>query len=287
MADVAFLGLGAMGSRMAANLITNGHTVTVWNRSYSAVERLAALGARRAETPCEAARSSEFVITMVRDDPASKEVWLDPTTGALKGLSPSAVAIESSTVSTTWSRELGRVMSVHGRAFLEAPVSGSTPQAEAATLIYLVGGDEAFLARAAPVLGAMGSAIHHTGPIGSGALLKLAVNSLMGLQVAGWAELIGMLDRAGIDVVRAVNIIGATAVASPGAKANAALMVEKRHAPLFTAELIEKDLTYAVRAAHGADHLPVAEATRRVFARAVGQGFGADNLTGIVRLYRA
>lgn len=285
MASLAVMGLGAMGSRMAVNLMKKGHVLTVWNRSPQAAVPLVAAGARLAATPREAAGSAEFVISMLRDDVASKEVWLDERTGAFDGLAPGAVAIESSTITPRWSRELGRHAASRGVAFLEAPVSGSRPQADAATLIYLVGGDDATLARTRPILAAMGSAIHHVGPVGAGAVFKLAVNSLMGIQVAGWAELIGMLGRSGFDVARAVEIIGSTAVASPGAKANAALMATRQYAPLFTAELIEKDLGYAVEAADGSEHVPLVEVTRRVFREAIDRGLGPDNLTGIVRLY--
>jgi len=95
---VAFLGLGAMGSRLASNLVATGHDVVVWNRSDAARERLVSLGARLAATPREAATGADIVISMVTDDEASRVVWLEQATGAASGLARNAIAIESSTV---------------------------------------------------------------------------------------------------------------------------------------------------------------------------------------------
>ena len=141
MSKVAFLGLGAMGSRMAANLLKAGHAVTVWNRSPAAAEALVASGARKASSPMAAAESADFVFAMVCDDDASQNVWLDSTNGALAGMHPGAVAIESSTLTPEWIRELSEHFRAKGISLLDAPVSGSRPQAEAAQLVYLIGGD--------------------------------------------------------------------------------------------------------------------------------------------------
>jgi 3-hydroxyisobutyrate dehydrogenase len=108
MVDVAVLGLGAMGSRMASNLLKAGHRVVVWNRTPGAAKALVEVGARQAQSPKEAAAGAAFVIAMLRDDEASRQVWLDPESGALAGMERGSVAIESSTLSPRWIRELGR-----------------------------------------------------------------------------------------------------------------------------------------------------------------------------------
>jgi len=161
MSKISVLGLGAMGARMAAHLIKAGHDVTVWNRTADAAKPLVAAGATQAQTPKEAAAGAAFVVAMVRDDDASRRVWLDPDNGALAGMSAGAVAIESSTLTPGWIRELGHAIAERGVALLEAPVSGSRVQADAGQLVYFVGGDDTTLARAEPVLKAMGSAVHH------------------------------------------------------------------------------------------------------------------------------
>ncbi len=164
---------------LASNLLKAGHTVTVWNRTPAATEALVASGARKASSPKDAAEGAEFVFAIVRDDDASRSVWLDPDHGALAGMSPGAVAIESSTLTPEWVRELGEQLSAKGVALLDAPVSGSRPQAEAGELVYLVGGDGKALSAAEPLLKVLGSSIQHVGPIGTGAIAKLATNTLL------------------------------------------------------------------------------------------------------------
>ncbi len=287
MSKVSVLGLGAMGSRMAKALIRAGHQVTVWNRSPEPREALRAESVRFASSPREAACEAEFVIAMVRDDEASRAVWLDAENGALAAMRHGAIAIESSTLLPAFVRELARSASERpGVSFLDAPVAGSRPQADAGQLIYLVGGDAKDVARAKDLLGAMGAAVHHAGPVGAGMAVKLATNALFAVQVAALAELLAALARAGIDVDRAVDIVGAMPVCSPAAKSAAVSMREKSFAPMFPAELAEKDLGYFLGLAESADStVPLAAAARAVLATAVARGFGADHLTGVIRLY--
>lgn len=287
MAEIAVLGQGAMGSRMARRLLAAGHAVTVWNRTAATCAPLKAAGARVADTPRAAVAGAAFVIAMLRDDAASQAVWLDPDQGALAGMAPGAVGIESSTLTVAFVRDLAARFAATGRRFLDAPVAGSRPQAEAGQLIYLVGGDAAVLAEADPVLRSMGGAVHHAGAAGDGAALKLAVNTLLGVQVAAMAEIIGLFARSGLDPARAVDILAATPVCSPAAKAAAASMLAGAFAPLFPVELAEKDFGYVLAAAAAAGTaMPVAETARAVLAAAIARGFGPDHLTGIVRLYR-
>ncbi|WP_414497797.1 NAD(P)-dependent oxidoreductase [Stenotrophomonas maltophilia] len=178
---------------MAASLIKAGHSVTAWNRSPQATAALASQGASMARTAKEAAGAADFVIAMLRDDEASCQVWLNPEDGALAGIRSSSIAIESSTLTPYWVRELARVMTESNVAFLEVPVSGARSQAEAGQLVYHVGGDEATLNRARPVLRALALAINHVGPAGHGALVKLSANALLGIQSAALAEIIAML----------------------------------------------------------------------------------------------
>jgi 3-hydroxyisobutyrate dehydrogenase len=172
MSKVAFLGLGAMGSRMAANLLKAGHELTVWNLTPAAANKLVASGVKVATTPKEAAEGNEFIIAMVSNDEASRHVWLDGSSGALAGTKAGAIAIESSTLTPAWVRELANAATQVGVALLDAMVSGSTPQAESAQLVFLVGGDAESLKRAEPLLKALGSSIQHAGPEGCGALEK-------------------------------------------------------------------------------------------------------------------
>lgn len=287
MSTIAFLGLGAMGSRMAAKLLKAGHRVTVWNRSPQAAEPLVKAGAQSAQSPAAAAASADFVISMVRDDQASQSVWLDAGHGAFAAMKPGTIAIESSTLSVDWVRQLGDAARQQGIALLEAPVSGSRPAAEAGQLVYLAGGDAEVLARSQDVLKAMGAAIHHVGPLGSGTLVKLATNALLGIQVTALAELIGLLKRGGADVDVALKAIAGTPVWAPVANYLAGSMRQGDFRPQFPVELIEKDFGYAVAAAGSEGSAPMLAAARSVFKRGIEHGLGGDNMTAVVRLFSA
>ncbi len=287
MANVTVLGLGAMGSRMALNLLKAGHAVTVWNRKSGKADAVIAAGAVLAGSPRTAVSEADFVITMLRDDEASEQVWLHPNHGALAGLKESAVSIESSTLSLAMIGRLAELFSIQRRRLLDAPVAGSRAQADAAQLIYLIGGETDTVSLAKPVLEAMGSAHHHAGPVGSGMLLKLAINALFGIQVAAVAEIMGLLGKSGVDAAHAAKIIAATPVCSPAANAAMASMLSDTFPAMFPVELAEKDFGYVATCAeqHTA-HMPIAAATRKVLAQAIAQSLGSENLTGIVRLYQ-
>lgn len=285
MSNVAVLGLGAMGSRMAARLLHAGHQVTVWNRSPVAAEPLLKAGASLAASPREAVTNADFVIGMVRDDEASRQVWLSPETGALAGMRNGAIAIESSTMSREWIFELGKEAQALGISFVEAPVSGSRPQAEAGQLIYFVGGDEEAAKRAEPLLETMGGAIHYVGPLGAGAMTKLATNALLGIQVTAMAELVGILKRSGVDADRVLQAVAETVVCSPFAKRAADGMLAGDFAPQFPVELVAKDFGYVLVAAGTPDLAPTIAAAHRVFNQAEERGLGTEHLTSVVKLF--
>ena len=282
---MAFLGLGAMGARMAAHLLDADHALTVWNRSPGPADALRQRGAAVAGTPRAAADGADLVIAMVTDDDASRAVWTGPD-GALSGLADGAVAVESSTLTPGWVRQLAGLATDRGARFLDAPVSGSRPQAEAASLVYLVGGEAEALDVARPASEAMGGAVHHGGTTGQGALVKLAVNALMGVQVAAAAELLAALRQSGVDEATAAEVIGATPVAGPVVATAMRLMAGGQHDPLFPIDLLEKDLGYAagVAAAAGTD-APATETARATFQRAQADGLGGQNMTAVARLY--
>lgn len=207
MLKVAFLGLGAMGSRIAYNLLKAGYMLNVYNRSPGRAASLVIVGATAAATPRGAVAGADVVLSRVRDDEASQEVWLAAETGALHGLRPGAVAVELSTLPPSWMEVLAGAVESAGAAFVDAPVVGTRPQAEARQLIVLAGGEAVALERVRPVLAATASAIHHVGPLGSGSAMKLAVNTLYGVQVAAWAEMLALLERRGMGSTQAVALL--------------------------------------------------------------------------------
>lgn len=286
MTRITFLGLGAMGRHMAARLIAAGHAVTVWNRSPEPARALRELGAVVAATPREAAEGAEVVLSMVFDDAASRAVWLEEAGGALGGLPAGAVAIESSTITPAWIAELGTALARRGVPLVDAPVAGSRPQAKAGQLIFMAGGTEAAVERVKPLLLAMGGAVHHVGPAGSGAWLKLAVNALFGTQVAAMAEQLSLLRSAGVDADRALAALKSMPVTSPAAAGAATLMLAGDFTPQAPVDLIAKDLGYAVQSAKvaGCD-VPVTEAVAHRFELAQAAGHGGENLVAVYRLH--
>lgn len=279
MTKIAFLGLGAMGRRMAARLVAAGHEVTVWNRT-PGTDLVA--GARLADGPRAAVLGAEVVLSMVRDDAASAAVWLEDGSGALAGLAPGAVGIEVSTISPSQARGLHDEAGARGVAFMDAPVVGSRPQAEAGQLIFLAGGAAETVARVETLLLQMGGAVHHAGGPGDGAALKLVVNALFAAQLATIAELLGLAQATGLDPARAVGILTQTPVASPALAGAAQAMLAGRFAPAFPIDLVVKDLGLALGA--GRD-LPVTGAVAEVYREAAREGLGEENITAVVQRY--
>lgn len=275
-----------MGSRMVARLLEAGFEVTVWNRTPSRTDDVCKMGARYAETPREAASEADIVFSMVRDDAASRIVWLDEGEGAMWAMRKETIGIECSTLSLPFVRELHGKFLAHGSELLDAPVAGSRPQAEAGQLIFLVGGNREPKGAVAAVLSSMGGKIHYSGGPGSGCVVKLMVNSLFGIQLAALAELLGFCDRAGIDVTRAAEVLGETPVSSPAVRAAAASMISQDFAPAFPIEMVKKDFELLAATADECEAVtPVTGCVGEIYSDAVMRKFGTDNITGVVQLY--
>jgi len=283
---VSVLGLGAMGARMAKRLLDAGHAVTVYNRSPGRDDALAAAGAARAGSPREAAAGAELVIGMVRDDEASRAIWCDADDGALGGMRSGTVAVAASTLTPGWVGELAAAASAADVRFLEAPVVGTRPHADAGQLVVLAGGDLETLEVARPALEAYAGAIKHLGPIGAGATMKLVVNTLFATQVAAYGEALGVLAKAGVPAATAAERLKGLPITSPALQRVLGLMAEGAFSPNFPVHLVAKDLRYAAAAAEavGAD-APLTRAAGAVYARAEGEGHGDIDVSGIATLF--
>lgn len=279
--QVAVLGMGAMGSRIAAKLATRGFRVRVWNRSAARAEREAPVGSVVARSPADAAAGCAAVLSMVRDDAASSEAWLGAD-GALGAMRPGAIAVEVSTVTPAWARSLAAEAAGRGVAFVECPVLGSRPQAEAGQLIALLGGEPDALGAVAPMVDAFAATRHATGPAGTAASVKLAINLFFATQVAAMGELAAFLARSGVadQVVR--DVLKSTPVVPPPLFAAINAMHQKAFAPAFPIELVEKDLSYALDAARAANTpLTLAATALELYRRAIAQGLGELNITAV------
>jgi 3-hydroxyisobutyrate dehydrogenase len=168
---------------------------------------------------------------------------------------------------------------------LEAPVSGSTPQAENAQLVFLIGGHGETLMRAEPLLKGMGSSVRYAGPVGAGALAKLITNALMGVQLSTLAEMIGMLKRRGVDPKPVLDAVAATRVWSAHLTGDAESMLSGNFEPHFPIKLLLKDLTYTVKTAGEDVSVPTVSAARDVFQKAMDEKLGDLDMTAVGRLF--
>jgi len=287
MQTVSLMGLGTMGAGMAGQLLKAGFPLTVWNRSRERAAAFASQGASIAASPREAAEASEVMISMVADDEASRRVWLGED-GALAGVKPGAVLIESSTLSPVWIRQLAAAASERGCGFLDAPVTGSKMQAASGELLFLVGGESHTLDCVLPVLKAMSRDVMHLGPVGSGALLKLINNFLCGAQAAAFGEALALIEKSGLDREQAITVLLNGAPGSPVVKAMAARMAPRDYTVNFTLELMQKDLSYALaEAAQHSASLSMAAAAHQLLAKANEQGYGKQDFAALIEPLRS
>ncbi|MGB6432125.1 MAG: NAD(P)-dependent oxidoreductase [Candidatus Acidiferrales bacterium] len=283
---VAILGLGTMGLGMAGRVAQAGFPLAVWNRTASRADGLRSSGVRVGATPRDAVRDATCVISMLSDDKASREVWLGEN-GALAGLAPGALLIESSTVSPVWVRELGAAARAHGSTLIDAPVNGSRVHAASGELKFMIGGDAKDVERATPLLRAMGTEIAHIGPLGSGATVKLVNNFLCGVQAAAFGEALALLDKSGLDLDKALPILVNGAPGSGLVKNVAGRVAAHDTSVHFYLGLMQKDLTYAVEEGrrHALD-LRTAALARDLFRAAAENGFASSDLSAITEYLR-
>ena len=282
MQRVAILGLGVMGAGMAANWLAKGFELSVWNRTRAKAEPLAGKGVKIAATPCDAAQDADFIFAMVSDDDASRSVWLGAD-GALAGAKSGAIAVESSTLTPDWVRELGRQAEAKGCGFLDAPVGGSRQAAELGGLRFFVGGEPRTYEAARPALQAVASKMDLLGPVGAGATWKLINNQLAATQIAALAEALAVARKAGFKSEQISDLILGGAAASPIVKLKLPRMLEHDFEPAdFAVHLMLKDARYATALAQtlGADGDMILSAAK-AFARADAKGLGDKDVAAV------
>lgn len=276
MTTICWIGLGAMGTPMARNLLAAGFTLRVFNRQGARAAALVEAGATQHASPAAAAAGCHFICSMVSDDEAVRAVLLSAGTGALAGAAPGAVLLDFSTVSPRCARDVHAASARAGCSFLECPVLGPPLHAASRELIIMAGGEAATFARAAPVLSALGRLVRHVGPAGAGAALKLVNNMLSGVMTAAIGEAALAIEAAGIDGDIATELLGQGAAGSRITRTKLPLMLQRRFAPQFALALMEKDQRYFQDMAGAAGlPCPVAAAARAQFAAAKRSGLGA------------
>jgi len=231
-----------MGGRMARRLLAAGYDLTVYNRTRERTRPLQESGAKVADTPGALAAGADVVLSSLTDDAALEEVLFRPD-GALDSARPGTVFIEMSTVSPATSRRLHDAARAKGLAVLDAPVSGSTPQAEQGQLVIFVGGDEATYHACEPILAQLGREAVYMGPTGSGTAMKLCVNALLGLGLQALAEAIALGLRSGLPRGRFLAVLGDTAVLSRSQKSKLENARRGEYPASFPLRLMFKDFS--------------------------------------------
>ena len=287
MTRIGFIGLGVMGHPMAANLVRAGHDVTVWNRTPGKARELLELGADWADSPMEAARTAEIVITMVSDDAAIERVYYGGD-GVMNGLAPGTVVIDCSTISPGMARRLAEDAARRHCDFLDAPVTGSKPAAEEGTLVFIVGGGREALDRVRPVLLAMGRDIVHMGGNGSGAIAKLVNNLIGAANLAALAEGLALAAASGIDGGKMLTVILSGAASSRMAELKGPKMLGGDYSLQFALSLMHKDLRLASALAEGVKApAPLLGAVKALYRDAENAGLGGEDLSALAFWYES
>ncbi len=290
---IAFIGTGAMGQPMVANLLKKGFAVVAYDVAPVALAAAARLGAATAGSAAETARESDLVITMLPSSSHVETAYLAQG-GVLEGAAAGRLCLDMSTISPSVSRRVADAASRRGLRFLDAPVSGGVPGATDGTLTIMVGGEAADLEEARPALAAMGTTIIHVGPVGSGEVAKVCNNLISGVTMVALSEAFRIAEGFGVDPRVLTDVLFKSSGNSwvlqhvhpvPGMVAKAP--ANQDYAAGFTTDLMAKDLGLAVGAAREL-RVPavVASAAQQVLRLASSHGFGRKDYSSVYAFLR-
>lgn len=272
---------------MAANLLKGGYDLTVHNRSRGKAEELIKQGAVWAETPAEAAKDADVLITML-ENPEVVRKMATAENGFLSTLKKDGLWIDSSTVNPSFSTEMAKLADEKGTRFMDAPVSGSKEPAANAELIFLVGGKKEDLQEVQALLDLMGKKTIHVGDHGKGAAMKIMINQLLGQSVLAFSESLALGMAMGIDKSTAMDILLESAVTAPILKAFRSRIEEENYEPNFPLKHLHKDLQLFTDTAYEHDKaVPLTGAAKEVYAMAKQQGQGEMDFCSVFQLLKS
>jgi 3-hydroxyisobutyrate dehydrogenase-like beta-hydroxyacid dehydrogenase len=273
MANLGFVGLGVMGSRMVKRLLDAGHTVTGYNRTKSKAQWLLDAGMKRADTPRAVAQTAEITFSMVTNTEALKAITLGPD-GILAGLEPGKIYIDMSTVSPAASREIAAQVTAKGAQMLDAPVSGSVSTLEEGKLSIMIGGERAAFERARPILAAIGPKVTHVGGNGLAVGMKIATNLSLAVQMLAFSEGVLLAEKSGIARATAVEVLLNSVIASPMVKYRGPFVLKMPDEAWFNVNMMQKDLLLALEMGRDLDvPLPTTAVTNEMLTTARAMGF--------------
>jgi 3-hydroxyisobutyrate dehydrogenase-like beta-hydroxyacid dehydrogenase len=281
---VAFIGLGIMGSRMAANLRRAGFDVVVWNRTRARAEEL---GEPIADSPRAAADGVDVLITMVPDSPEVEAV-LFGADGAVEALAPGALVIDMSTVAPSASRRIAERLAEREIHFVDAPVTGSSPRAEDGTLTIMAGGSAEDVARARPLFEAMGELIVHAGPTGHGSMVKLLNNAVAAINAAAIAEAFDVGEAYGVDLERLLDVMRAGSAGSVMLELKGRPMLDRSYEPLFKLAHMLKDVRHCLDEARAlGEDFDLAADAEALYAAAAESAHADEDFAAVMEAVRA
>jgi 3-hydroxyisobutyrate dehydrogenase len=280
---VGFLGLGIMGSRMAANLARAGYPLTVWTHTPGKAEEWASEhGATAAQTPAEVAERSDVVVSMVVDGEQVAEILLGEG-GVVQGAHQGLMCVDMSTIGPADTRRIGAALQEQGVGMIDAPVTGSSPRAEEGSLTIMVGGPRASFERVQPLLERMGRLIAYVGELGQGQMLKLINNSLGAANAAAVAEALVLARATGVDLDALVEVSSAGSGASAQLTMKSGPMREHEFATMFKTAHMLKDVRLCLEEAQKAGvPFPSAGHARDVLAATMGRGHADDDYAAMI-----
>ncbi len=245
MANLGFIGLGAMGGRVTKRLLDAGHTVTGYNRTKSKAQWLLNAGMRWADSPRAVAESADVIFTMVTNTDALQEV-VTGSDGVLEGLGPGKIYIDMSTVSPNTSRKLAKQVAAKGARMMDVPVSGSVITLEQGNLSLMVGGEEAIFERVKPILLDIGPKVNYVGTNGQAVLMKIAINLNLQVQIQGFYEGLLLAVKGGIPLETALEVMLNSVIASPSLKYRTPFILQPPDEAWFNVDMMQKDMLLAL-----------------------------------------
>jgi 3-hydroxyisobutyrate dehydrogenase-like beta-hydroxyacid dehydrogenase len=280
---IGFLGLGIMGSRMAANVARAGFEITVWNRTRQTAEDwVAKHGGSFVDTPAALAQEADVLVSIVADGPVVERVMLGED-GVIGGARAGQLVIDCSTIAPAEAQRVAQGLAEKGVAFVDAPVSGSSPKAEDGTLTIMTGGENADLERAQPVFEAMGELIVNCGPVGSGQGVKLVNQAVAAANCATVAQALVAADAQGLDLDALVEVMGASSGNSTMLGLKAGPMRAHDYDPLFKLAHMLKDVRLALEEAQRAEvAFPSAALTRDLLVAGMARGLAEQDFAAVL-----
>src|SRR6266849_6826433 len=273
---LGFIGMGHMGSHMAQRLLDAGYQITVYDRTREKAKALGQRGAQVAQTPKELAANCQVVLVCVTDDEAQQGVMFGPD-GALAGTHAGPVIIDLSTVSPDASRRLYQAAKEQGVSMMDAAVSGSVPQVDQGSLVIFVGGEHQTFEQCKPILDVLGQNSFSMGASGMGTTMKLVVNTLLGLGMQALAEAIALGEKAGLEKGLLLDVLGQTAVLTPGQKSKLENVRREQYPTNFALSLMHKDLSLVLSRAYDVSvSMPATAAAQQMYTAAMAKGMDED-----------